>query len=168
MSEDTTETQVTETVTSDDTPKPTKPTDTVEFWKQKAREQETRAKANATAAEKLAAFEDRDKTEAQRLTDRADAAEKRATELEARALRLEVAAEQGLTTAQAKRLVGSTREELEADAKELLETFKPSTPDDPASLVVASMDLGTRGTTSKPGKSTAEQFAAAIDGSFTR
>lgn len=167
MTEETTETQVTETVTSDDTPKPTKPTDTVEFWKQKAREQETRAKANATAAEKLAAFEDRDKTEAQRLTDRADAAEKRATELEARALRLEVAAEQGLNAAQAKRLVGATREELEADAKELLETFKPSMPDDPTSLVVASMDLGARGTTPK-GKSTAEQFAAAIDGSFTR
>jgi len=145
MSEETTETQVTETVTSDDTPKPTKPTDTVEFWKQKAREQETRAKANATAAEKLAAFEDRDKTEAQRLTDRADAAEKRAQDLEARALRLEVASEQGLTPAQAKRLVGSTREELEADAKELLETFKPSMPDDPTSRVADSLDLGVRG-----------------------
>src|SRR5690242_15401642 len=62
---------------------------------------------------KLQEFEDRDKTEAQKLAERAEAAERRATELETRALRLEVAAEKGLTPAQAKRLVGSTREELE-------------------------------------------------------
>jgi len=53
-------------------------------------------------------------------------AEKRAADAEARALRLEVAAEKGLTLAQAKRLVGSTKEELEADAAELLESFGAS------------------------------------------
>ncbi|MET0887289.1 MAG: hypothetical protein ABWX92_12665, partial [Mycetocola sp.] len=78
---------------------------------------------------KLQEFEDRDKTEAQKLADRADAAEKRAAEVEGRALRLEVAAEKGLTPAQAKRLVGSTREELESDADELLTTFKPAEKD---------------------------------------
>jgi hypothetical protein len=40
-----------------------------------------------------------------------------------RALRLEVAFEKGLTPAQAKRLVGGTRDELEADAEEILRDF---------------------------------------------
>jgi hypothetical protein len=40
-----------------------------------------------------------------------------------RALRLEVAAAKGLTPKQAARLQGSTREELEADADDLLATF---------------------------------------------
>jgi hypothetical protein len=38
-------------------------------------------------------------------------------------LRTEVAAEKGLTAAQAKRLTGSTKEELEEDADDLLEAF---------------------------------------------
>lgn len=141
MSEVNAETQATETETGEqqETPKP-KPTETVEFWKQKAREQEARAKANAEAATKLQQFEDRDKTEAQRLTERAEAAEKRAAEIEGRALRLEVAAEKGLTPAQAKRLVGETREDLEADADDLLATFKPAADES----VVPSLDLGTR------------------------
>jgi hypothetical protein len=46
-------------------------------------------------------------------------ADKAASDL--RADRIEVAAELGLTPKQAKRLQGSTKEELEADAKELLE-----------------------------------------------
>lgn len=89
---------------------------------------------------RLQEFEDRDKTEAQKLTDRAEAAERRADEIESRALRLEVAAEKGLSPAQAKRLVGATREDLEADADELLETFKPA--DQPSPSV--DFDLGTR------------------------
>lgn len=118
---------------------------------------------------KLKDFEDRDKTELERLTERAEAAERAAAATEVKALRLEVAAEQGLTPAQAKRLVGETREDLEADAKELLATFKPAdSGDDSTETVVDSLDLGTRGGTPKKGKSTADLFAAAIDGSFTR
>ena len=93
---------------------------------------------------RLQEFEDRDKTEAQKLADRAEAAEKRAVELETKAMRLEVASEKGLTPAQAKRLVGTTREELEADADELLETFKPAQTE-ATEQVVPSLDLGTRG-----------------------
>lgn len=44
-------------------------------------------------------------------------------------LRAEVAAEKGLTAAQAKRLSGSSKEELEADADELLEAFPVSKSD---------------------------------------
>ena len=46
--------------------------------------------------------------------------ERAAKASEERALRAEVANAKGLTPSQAKRLVGSTREELEADADELL------------------------------------------------
>lgn len=116
---------------------------------------------------KLKEYEDRDKTELERLTERAEAAERAAAETEVRALRLEIAAEQGLTPAQAKRLVGSTREELEADAQELLATFKPAT-DDTSNDVASSLDLGNRGGAPRTGSSTADQFAAAIEGSFTR
>jgi hypothetical protein len=46
--------------------------------------------------------------------------ERQAKESDARAVRAEVANAKGLTPNQAKRLVGATREELEADADELL------------------------------------------------
>lgn len=59
------------------------------------------------------------------LSERLSAAEKRAQEAELKALRLTVAAEKGLTPSQAKRLVGETQEELNADAEELLATFAP-------------------------------------------
>ena len=48
-----------------------KPTETVDFWKQKAREQETRAKANAKAAERLAEIEEQNKTELQKAVEAA-------------------------------------------------------------------------------------------------
>lgn len=72
---------------------------------------------------KLKEFEDRDKSESEKLADKVAAAEKRADEAEARALRMEVATAKGLNAAQAKRLVGSTKEDLEADADEILEAF---------------------------------------------
>ena len=119
---------------------------------------------------KAAKFDELDqanKTEQERLTERAEAAEKRAAELESQTIRLEVASQNGLSPAQAKRLVGSTREELEADAKELLATFKPAA-DESGEKVADSLDLGVRGAAPKKGDSTADQFAAAIEGSFTR
>lgn len=86
-------------------------------------------KANDEAAasrHKLKEIEDRDKSEGEKLADRVASAEKRAADAEARALRLEVAAAKGLTAGQAKRLAGATREELEADADELLADFAPA------------------------------------------
>lgn len=52
-----------------------KPTETVEFWKQKAREQEKRAKDNAAAAKKLTELEDAQKTESEKAADRIAKAE---------------------------------------------------------------------------------------------
>jgi hypothetical protein len=88
------------------------------------REKRAAEKRASELEARLKQFEDRDKSEAEKLASRAEEAERRAQESESRALRLEVAAEKGLTAAQAKRLVGSTRDELETDAAELLETFK--------------------------------------------
>lgn len=57
---------------------------------------------------------------AKSLEDRVAEIEREAKEASARAIRAEVANSKGLTPRQAKRLVGETREELEADADELL------------------------------------------------
>lgn len=103
----------------------------VEKWKEMARKQEARAKENARAAERLAALEEANKSESQKAAETAAAALKRAEDAEARALRLEVAQAKGLSAAQAKRLQGSTREELDADADDLLETFKVPDPPTP-------------------------------------
>jgi hypothetical protein len=92
-------------------------------------ERKARREAEKQANElktKLQELEDKDKSEGQKLADRAAAAEKRAEESEARILRLEVGAAKGLTPAQARRLVGSTKEELESDADSLLDDFKPA------------------------------------------
>lgn len=124
---DTDETAVSET----DTTAP-KPTETVDFWKQKAREQEKRAKDNAEAAKRLAELEESQKTETQRLTERADAEYKRAQDAEAKLLRYEVAAETGVPATTLKFLTGNTREEIEASAKDVLaligDAAKPRTP----------------------------------------
>lgn len=102
-------------------------------WKALSRKHEADAKKNADAAKRLAELEEKDKTEQQKLTDAKLAAEKRAEEAELKALRFEVASEKGLTTSQALRLVGSDKDELLADADELISSFKPSSDkeDDP-------------------------------------
>lgn len=52
-----------------------KPSETVDFWKQKAREQEKRAKDNADAAKRLSVLEESQKTEAEKAADRITKAE---------------------------------------------------------------------------------------------
>jgi chromosome segregation ATPase len=74
-------------------------------------------------ASKAKELEDAGRSEMEKLTARAEKAEQERAQVEAKALRLEVAFEKGLTPAQAKRLVGSSREELEADADEILRDF---------------------------------------------
>jgi chromosome segregation ATPase len=78
------------------------------------------AKRASELESRLKEFEDRDKSDLDKVTERATSAEERATKAEQALARLEVALEKGLTPSQAKRLVGTTREELEADAEELL------------------------------------------------
>lgn len=118
-------------------PKPTDPTPDpdkgdgkaaqaeAEKWKALARKHEAQAKANADKAKKFDELDEASKSEAEKAAAKAADAEKRAADAEARALRMEVAYEKGLTPAQAKRLVGASREELESDADEFLESIKP-------------------------------------------
>lgn len=101
-------------------PAPADPAKDETDWKAEARKWESRAKENSTAATKLAEIEEAQKTEQQKLEDRATKAEKLAADNASDALRARVALEKGLTAAQEKRLVGATREELLADADQLL------------------------------------------------
>lgn len=73
---------------------------------------------------RLQQFEDRDKSAADRLTERLAQAEARSTEAESRLMRFEVAAEKGLDAAATSFLVGATREEIEASADELAKLLK--------------------------------------------
>lgn len=95
-----------------------------EKWKAMARKHESQAKANADAAKRLKEREDAEKSETERAQERIAEAERKAAEAEAKVLRAEVAAAKGLSLAMARRLQGTTREELEADADELLTEFK--------------------------------------------
>lgn len=91
-------------------------------------------KAKATEFDKA---QEASKTELQKIADRAEAAEKERDQLRAASLRSEVALAKGLNANQAKRLVGTTKEELEADADELLNDLassKPSHKPDPKRL----------------------------------
>lgn len=98
-------------------------TDEVAKWKAMARKHEQAAKVNAEAAKRLEQIE-ADKAKAdQTAAEREAAAEQRANAADLKALRLEVAFDKGLTPAQAKRLVGATKDELEADADDILEHF---------------------------------------------
>lgn len=83
----------------------------------------TENKALADKATKFDELENASKSDVEKLNEKATTAEQRAVAAEAKALRMEIAAEKGLTLAQSKRLSGSTREELEADADELVEMF---------------------------------------------
>ena len=107
-------------------------------WKAEARKHEARAKENAGAAAKLAAIEEASKTESQRLSDRAEAAEKRAAVLELSAMRSTVALEHGLPADLVDRLRGDTAEALAEDAKNLMALLKSARP-------AADIDQGARG-----------------------
>lgn len=69
------------------------------------------------AANRLKEIEEANKSESEKAQARAEAAEKRAADLELQVLRADVASEKGVP---AKLLAGSTREELEAAADELI------------------------------------------------
>lgn len=81
---------------------------------QKQRESEKQLKA------KLKEYEDRDKSESEKLAEDRDSHKSRADKAESELARYKVAAAKGLTPGQAKRLVGSTEDELAADADEML------------------------------------------------
>ena len=112
------------------TPEP-EPQDYGTDWKAEARKWEKRSKDNSDAAARLTEIEDASKSAEQRLQDQLAEATAKATGAESQLVRMQVAADKGLTPAQAKRLTGETRDELEADADELLELLTPPEQDPP-------------------------------------
>lgn len=128
MSDSTEETEAVETTTTEPEATTVDLNSELEKWKALARKNETRAKENAEAATKLAEIENANKTELEKLTERAATAEARAAQIELASIRTEIALEKGLTPSQAKRLVGGTREELAVDADDLLADLKVSKP----------------------------------------
>jgi chromosome segregation ATPase len=108
----------------------------------RSRAEEKIRKANAEAAnlrkrlkelEPLAAkakeLEDAGRSDVEKLSAEAQANQSRADKAESELMRLRVAMRKGLTETQARRLVGSTEEELETDADDLLASFRPATPE---------------------------------------
>lgn len=84
-------------------------------------------KANKEAEKsrlQLKEIQDAQKSESEKASDRATVAEKEAETAKQEAARLRVALRKGLTETQARRLVGDSEEELEADAEELVASFK--------------------------------------------
>lgn len=128
-------------------------------------------------AAKFDELESASKTEAEKLAEKATTSERRATDAETRAMRLEVILDklpEGTTPADmkrlvalSKRLVGSTREELEADASELLSTFKPAE-DATVTAATASLDLGNHGTAAATQAGAAADFAKFLKGQTGR
>lgn len=76
------------------------------------------------AQTRLKEFEDREKTEAQKLLERAESAERAVANAALQTLRYEIAAEAGLPLSLAGRLQGSTKDELKADAEKLKQDFR--------------------------------------------
>lgn len=93
-----------------------------------ATELRLKLKAQDDMEAKLREYEDRDKSDSQKLQEERDALKTERDQLRSENLRRDVADEKGLTPAQARRLVGTTREELEADADAVLEDFPVTTP----------------------------------------
>lgn len=91
---------------------------------------------------KLKEFEDRDKSDAEKAAEKLSQAEKRAEEAEAKALRLQVASDKGLSSKQLKYLTGTSQEELEANADQILEDFPEKEQPKPPPSRRPSADLG--------------------------
>ena len=77
----------------------------------------------ADARAKVKAFEDAQKTAEQRSADDLAASRKETAEARLQVLRYEVAIAKGMPVKMARRLAGSTREELEVDADDLMATL---------------------------------------------
>jgi membrane protein involved in colicin uptake len=132
-----------------------------EKWKALSRKNEEQAKSNAGKAKKFDEHEEANKSEIEKITARAEAAEKAIAEREATEsaakLREEIATEKGFADRKIKAsaLRGSTREELEAHADELLDMV-------PAPPAAPSADgQGQVGTPIKDGEMSADDIVAA-------
>jgi hypothetical protein len=108
-----------------------KPTETVDYWKQRARQNEQQAKSNADAAKRLKEIEDRDLSELQKAQRDREEALTRLASIEREAVRNRVALAKGLPAEIAATLNGANEEELAAHADRLIAwrgNVPPTTP----------------------------------------
>lgn len=98
----------------------------VDKWKRQSRTQEDKNKALQKELDELKSKSDGEKSDVDKLKERLDKAETDLQKTQLDALRLRIASRKGLSEAQAKRLQGTTEEELEEDADDILEHFKPA------------------------------------------
>lgn len=98
----------------------------LDAWKQRAKVAEAKAKEARGLEARLKEIEDRDKSETQKLADRATAAEKAAADASQKYLRLKVGASKGLAPELSERLQGTSEDEMAADADALLAVLKPN------------------------------------------
>lgn len=93
------------------------PEQEIAHWKEMARKNEQRAKANADKAQQFDAYQESQKTELQKAIDRANRAEEEAQAAKAERFRLAAASSYELPPEIAALLVGGTEEEINANAE---------------------------------------------------
>lgn len=139
---------------------PAAPESTEIDWKAKSREWEKRAKENSTAAARLAELEEAQKTEAQKLSERAEVAEKELAAARHDSLRSRVAISKGVPADLVDRLRGDTEADLAEDADRLLALLQPGKPR-------GDVAQGPRGN-GEPTGDPASDFARIISGQLAR
>jgi len=128
MSDEDTTTAETATETAEPSEATPKPTETVEFWKQKAREQEKKAKENVAARLELDELKKANLSNEEKLAAELGEVAQRAARAEAEALRWRIAAKHGISDEDAELfLTGSDEETLARQAERFKElAVKPS------------------------------------------
>jgi len=102
----------------------------VDKWKALSRQWEARAKQSKAELDKIQGqAEGVDHSDMEKLRATVDQLRNDLVEERRKAMVAEIARERGLSAAQAKRLKGNTREELEADADDIVEAFGIKKPD---------------------------------------
>lgn len=123
----------TDTDTEDSTEEKWDPERAKAAMSKKNRENESlrrRLKELEARDEKLRQIEDKDKSDTERLTERATQAAEKAKTLELEYNRLQLRLELGLTAEQAARVSGDNYDDMKADAEELLKLFQPAKGDE--------------------------------------
>jgi hypothetical protein len=135
-----------------------------EKWKALARKHEAQAKSNAEAAKKVQEMEEATKSDIERAMAATTAAETRAAAAEAKALRFEVALAKQVPPKLMKFLTGTTQEEIEASAAELLEAIGPDKGDEAGGKPKPKENLTPGATSEESGdeEKSLEQVLAAI------
>lgn len=114
-------------------------------------------------AAKVKEHDDASKSEQEKATETAQAAQQQADAATREAARLRIALKKGLTETQAKRLVGDTEEDLEKDADDLLESFKTDDDDGDAARRTPKPRLRTgAASSSEPDETDPEKLAEQV------